>query len=260
MKIALFDMDGTLTPARKEMGAAVVESLRELMQAGFDIGIVSGSDFDYISSQCNLFFTDIRTDLSRVFIFPCNGTKKYTWDGSSFRKDYSADMINHIGKEKYRFLLQTVTIMQSSILKTYDLPYTGTFFHYRGSMLNWCPIGRTADSDSRKAWVQIDRDEKIREKYFEQINDFFNTFNIDLSVALGGSTSFDIYPIGWDKTYAMKHLEGYNNVTFVGDKCLPGGNDYELYKMLQNKKGCQSFSASSPDETIKIIKKIIPSY
>ena len=70
MKIALFDMDGTLTPARKEMGAAVVESLRDLMQAGFDIGIVSGSDFDYISSQCNLFFTDIRTDLSRVFIFP----------------------------------------------------------------------------------------------------------------------------------------------------------------------------------------------
>ena len=36
----------------------------------------------------------------------------------------------------------------------------------------------------------------------------------------GGQISFDIFPIGWDKTYALQHVqnEGFKTIHFFGDK------------------------------------------
>ena len=55
-KIVLFDMDGTLTPARQSMNKDVVDKLQELQEAGFEIGIVTGSDMDYVEQQCSVLF------------------------------------------------------------------------------------------------------------------------------------------------------------------------------------------------------------
>ena len=37
---------------------------------------------------------------------------------------------------------------------------------------------------------------------------------------LGGQISFDVFPQGWDKTYALKHLETekISTIYFFGDK------------------------------------------
>ena len=42
--IALFDMDGTITPARKLIDRKMIKALDALSEYG-DIGIVSGSDY-----------------------------------------------------------------------------------------------------------------------------------------------------------------------------------------------------------------------
>jgi len=39
-----------------------------------------------------------------------------------------------------------------------------------------------------------------------------------------------VFPKGWDKTYCLRYLEDYESVHFFGDKCYPGGNDYEIYE------------------------------
>ena len=46
---------------------------------------------------------------------------------------------------------------------------------------------------------------------------------------MGGDTSFDIYPEGWDKTYAFKNFKDYDKIYFVGDRCGPDGNDFEIF-------------------------------
>ena len=66
-------------------------------------------------------------------------------------------------------------------------------------------------------------------------------------------TSFDIYPVGWDKTYAFNNFEKYKEVYFVGDRCNPTGNDYEAY-LLAGEKG---FKTRDPSQTINIINEII---
>ena len=123
-------------------------------------------------------------------------------------------------------------------------------------MLNWCPVGRSADTTARQSWVLFDEEKKIRQNYLERLEQFFKNQNFDLVAALGGSTSFDIYPLGWDKTYVLKHVEGHELI-FIGDKCKPGGNDYTIYSALKAADKHQSYSTSSPAETIRIIKNCI---
>ncbi len=50
-----------------------------------------------------------------------------------------------------------------------------------------------------------------------------------LKYSIGGQISFDVFPIGWDKTYCLRFLEEFDEVHFFGDKVEPGGNDHEIY-------------------------------
>ena len=71
-----------------------------------------------------------------------------------------------------------------------------------------------------------------------------------ITIKLGGDTSFDIYPTGWDKTYGLRHFSGWD-VWFVGDLCYENGNDLEIYESC----GSQGFQ-TGPNETVEIIKNI----
>ena len=79
-KIILFDMDGTLTPARKAMPSDIAEKLFMLHNSGYEIGIISGSGMNYIFEQCQIFFDTYGSRLSNLKIYPCNGTKYFKWD------------------------------------------------------------------------------------------------------------------------------------------------------------------------------------
>ena len=49
--IALFDVDQTLTPARKTIEKAMIETLDKCHARGIALGIVSGSDLNKIKEQ-----------------------------------------------------------------------------------------------------------------------------------------------------------------------------------------------------------------
>lgn len=255
-KIVLFDMDGTLTLPREKIQKDVVQALKRL-QKHFEIGLVTGSDKNYIDQQLGSIYFEKDLDLNKFHLFPCNGTKRFSWTGNDYEKVYEVDMIQKIGSENYRHILQNVLSYQLLITIKFDLPYTGVFFDYRGSMLNWCPVGRLANKEQRDAWVEADLKFGIRETYLKDLKSEFNKKMIDLDVALGGSTSFDIYPNGWDKTYVVNHLDDYEQMLFVGDKCVLGGNDYTIYTLLSNGNNCQSYSVHNPEDTIRVIDQNI---
>ena len=99
----------------------------------------------------------------------------------------------------------------------------------------------------------IDRNHDIREKYVKKLSESISQLGGTITIALGGSTSFDIYPDGWNKTYSLKHLEGYT-VWFIGDKCEAGENDWHLYEKLRDSG--RSFKTTGPSMTIDIINDI----
>ena len=253
--IVLFDMDGTLTPPRKEADEAMVQSLIELSKY-HDIGILTGSDLEYVMQQLPQLDNLASLSAGNIDILPCNGTKRYTFSKKNgFQQNSAVNMVDTLGRVLYNKILSICCEWQCEIMKDHpDLPYTGTFVQYRGSLLNWCPIGRNAKGPERLEWEQRDSTSDIRKKYQKRLQDLLAANDTKVNVALGGSTSFDIYPEGWDKTYGLRHYPDHE-CYFVGDRCKPGGNDWHIYEELRETG--RSYETTGPGQTITIIKDLI---
>jgi len=257
--IVLFDMDGTLTAARKKASWSIVEPLLRLSNYAH-IGIVTGSPMEYLKQQCSILWSDIGSiDVDNMTLFPCNGTQSYSYSHSEKEWAITSDtnMKNHMGANNYRQTIREIFALQTSYADSHtDMPLTGNFISDRKSMVNWCPIGRDADALDREKFVQFDKKNRCRESLKEELEYSLAETNVhNIVCTLGGNTSIDIYPAGWDKTYVLRHLTSYTNTWFVGDKCDGHGNDRTLYDELAPKG--TSFKTLSPDNTIEIINKIV---
>ena len=191
---------------------------------------------------------------------PCNGTKYYrppTVSTEEHQLVFEKDMKSQVGKQVFDELMSFLIGRQARIRYS-GIPLTGHFIDYRGSMVNWCPIGRNAKPEDRQYFVAYDLKYEARSQEMQSIEKFLDDHNYHdiLTVKLGGSTSFDIYPRGWDKTFCLRHFEP-RQFWFIGDRCRPSGNDYELYKYLES--AGYSFKTTGPNQTKEIIlNQIIP--
>jgi phosphomannomutase len=132
---------------------------------------------------------------------------------------------------------------------------TGHFISYRDSIINWCPVGRNANTKQREEFIKFDIETSARLSAKDMIQKYLAVSGIEnVVLALGGSTSIDIFPEGWDKTYSLKHFPD-RECWFVGDSCNKDGNDKTIYEALSDRG--RSFMTSGPEETIGIIDKII---
>mgnify|MGYP003135022131 FL=1 len=254
-KIVLFDMDGTLTPARQPMPRNITNKLQTLQAAGFEIGIVTGSDLEYIKEQCKDLFGHFSLDRFSIHFLPCNGTKYYKFGDKGFNKIYQKNMREELGESNWKRMIRIITSLQLSLITSNKyIPLSGNFISYRGSTLNWCPIGRQANDSDRSSWRLWDKHRWIRYRWLKNIREEFDASGLsNVVVKMGGDTSFDIYPEGWDKTFAFRNFEDYDRIYFVGDRCGPDGNDKEAYDLA----GDLGFITDGPEQTIKIIDKII---
>jgi len=246
--VVLFDLDGTLTPPRKGITAENAQALKTLTRVA-DVGIVTGSGIGYLKEQIPL---DLHLDIEAL---PCNGTARWRLSGLGWELlDEGPNMRAVIGKSRYNELLLEIDQYQRYTMMAHDLPYTGTFISYRRSLVNWSPIGRDSTDAERLEFEEFDRKHAWRDEMLERISRRFKSaYQGTLQVKLGGSTSFDIFPTGWDKTYALRHFEG-RTVWFVGDRTGPGGNDQEIYETLH--ADGRAFSVRTEHETPTVIEKI----
>ena len=242
MKIMILcDMDGTLTPARCKIEKDMIETLNRVLDKGYEIGVVSGSGLDYMNEQLSD-WDRWSSGNSRIKKYPVNGTN-------------DLDMKSYCGEENWNevlnIVLSTDSIMRCEWEGGLDIRLPANIIQERGSAINWCPIGRDADMVEREKWVQLDKEYNFRNRCLEIVKSY-RLFQHDFTIKLGGETSFDIYPKGWDKSYVFRYYEDYDRVYFIGDRCEEWGNDYEGYV----RAGEWGRKTSGPRETIEILKKI----
>lgn len=249
--LCLFDMDGTLTPIREKISQPMIKSLAKLGKVS-RIGIVTGSGMDYVHEQCEeLLNSDI--DLT---IYPCNGTQTFVKEKGEWVLKNTVKMKEEVGESSFRELVFCLLILQASLSQEEFgdiIPVSGTYIQYRGSMINWCMIGRNATKEERIHFASLDREYKIREILKQKLENMSAKFNDKLSFAIGGATSIDIYPKGWDKTFCLRNYDSIENIYFLGDACDEGRNDFEIFEKLKPR----SFHVKNPNETIKIISDLI---
>ena len=252
--IVLFDMDGTLTESRQKFDSTTLSSSLVELSKVADIGIVTGSDYNYLKEQLSpLLNSSIRYCLH---LLPCNGTKYYAPPESTdqdFKLVEEVSMQEELGKVSWRRLMEILVVRQLRA-SDFDIPLTGHFISARGSMINWSPSGRNANNNERARFMRFDKKYNFRKRNLSEIRTELKSAMLDnVTIKLGGDTSFDIYPNGWDKTYALRYFEG-QNVWFVGDRALsPNGNDYEIHKACEPR----SFHTEGPQQTVYIVQSII---
>ena len=84
----------------------------------------------------------------------------------------------------------------------------------------------------------------------------------EIDCVIGGQISVDIYPMGCDKSQAIRHIkEKHDNtpITFFGDMLKPGGNDFPVYSAM-NQAACHPLDIATPvegwQETMRILQEV----
>lgn len=161
--VVLFDVDGTLTPARRDVSPEMLQLLSQLRHK-VAIGFVGGSDL--MKQQEQLSTADIPVTTLFDFCFAENGLTAYRM-GQVMQ---SHSFIKWIGEENYkklvRFILHYVADLEIPIKR-------GTFVEFRNGMINVSPIGRNASVAERTEYEKFDLEHKIRSKFIEAIKKEF---------------------------------------------------------------------------------------
>mmetsp|Transcript_6872 Transcript_6872/g.17321 ORF Transcript_6872/g.17321 Transcript_6872/m.17321 type:complete len:194 (-) Transcript_6872:2106-2687(-) len=182
------------------------EFLKKLREKVY-IGSVGGSDFSKAQEQLG---DDILDMLD--FCFPENGLVAFK-DGKPYGEPMS--LKKHLGEEKVKELVNFCLRYVADL----DIPIKrGTFVEFRNGMINVSPIGRNCSQEERNEFAVYNKEHKVLEKFVKALEDAFPHLNLKFSI--GGQISFDVFPMGWDKTFCLQHVqkEGFKTIHFCGDK------------------------------------------
>ncbi|KZS94373.1 eukaryotic phosphomannomutase [Sistotremastrum niveocremeum HHB9708] len=238
-ELVLFDVDGTLSLARQSASTEMLNLLKELRKKAA-IGFVGGSNLVKITEQLG---SNAINEFD--FAFAENGLTAYRL-GQELQ---SQSFIKHVGEENYKKLVNFILHYVADM----DIPIKrGTFVEFRNGMINVSPIGRNATITERNEFEAYDKQHQLRATFIKALQEKFASYGLTYSI--GGQISFDVFPTGWDKTYALRHVEkeGFDKIHFFGDKTYKGGNDYEIYTDPR----VVGHSVTNPDDTQRILKEL----
>ena len=240
-KVILLDMDGTITLPRKQIEPEMKIQLDSMIADGYELGIVSGSHIEYMDEQLGS-WDKWAKNCRMIHKFPVNGTS-------------GLDMISEYTESEWNWLMHDIESADNRMRLSLGGKYIRQpkkIMEFRGSSINWCPIGRDASDSMRKRFIGLDFAFDLRINFLNQMKTR-PLFHKKTVIKLGGQTSFDIYPAGWDKSYVFKNFQNFERIYFIGDKCEPMGNDYEGYV----KAGNYGIQTAGPRDTIRILSEIL---
>lgn len=213
MRCYIFDVDGTLTAPRKHIDSNFKTQFLNWAKDK-DLYIATGSDFVKTKQQ-------LPQEVLNVFkgIFCCMGNELRNSTGTiAFKSNFMIP--DDLNEDLERILVNS----------KYPIK-TGTHVEFRTGMVNFSTVGRNASHAQRLEYTNWDSIHKER----QSIADYINVNYPDLEASVGGSISIDIIEKGKDKGQVVSWLvdEGYKDIVFFGDRCVPGGNDWGIVRELE---------------------------
>lgn len=250
-KLIAFDLDGTLAPSKSHFDPRMV-ALFDRLLAKYHVCVISGAKYELFQRQ---FLTQITTEpssLERLHLLPTTGTRYYRFRNHKWYMEFAEDFTPEEKKQIMTALEQGWAQAGPKIEKTY-----GPTLEDRESQITLSPLGQEVVAELGDEGLRIkeswDPDMKIRLKVVDVVQKKLPKFN----VKVGGLTSIDVTIPGVDKAYGMQKLMDANNfrkedILFVGDKIMPGGNDYPVEEM-----GIDCISVRNWEDTAYAIEGIV---
>ena len=244
--IYLFDVDGTLTPAKARINFNFSNDLRDWLE-GKEVYIVSGGSFERIIDQLGISIVD------RVAgVFACMGNTFYQKFDSGQGGLYSEwqSVYENSFKAPRGFYKQLDRVVADS---TYG-GKTKRHYEERVGMVNFSIVGRAATQPQRKAYADYDAMEKEREQIVKVLSKRYKS----LDFVIGGAVSIDIFNNGNDKSQIIdRHFKDTiktHKIAFVGDRIPAGGNDHALAEKLRQHPNGEAYEVESWQDTAKLLK------
>lgn len=235
MTLYVFDMDGTITPARLPMTQEFALKFHQFQQVNKTF-IATGSDLKKVQEQ-----------LPETVVYGFTGI--YCSMGNSLwaKGDYVYQkpfVSNPLLKEKLEGYRKN-TLYPNALFPNYIEERTG--------MVNFSVLGRDCPYTERERYCAWDKKTKERFKIREELLALFPEYDI----AVGGSISIDITPKGCGKEQVATHLRALypdEETIFFGDRTFEGGNDYELAEALKTLENTQVVQVDIPEDVLKFLK------
>ncbi len=234
MTLFVFDMDGTLTPARLPMKKNFANLFLEWQKTNKSF-LVTGSDIKKVNEQ-------VPQDVINAFegIYCVMGNDLWRQGKLVYHNDFNPE----------KQLIADLEDFRANTLYPFDL--YPNYIEKRTGMLNFSVLGRDCPYEARERYFIWDKQFKER----ENIQKFLSHKYPQYDFVLGGSISMDIVKKGCGKGQVARHLRNLypdEKIMFLGDKTFPGGNDFELADELNKMTNTEVVQVATPDEVLKIL-------
>lgn len=250
-KLIAFDLDGTLAPSKSHFDPRMV-ALFDRLLAKYQVCVISGAKYELFQRQ---FLTQITTEpdsLKRLHLLPTTGTRYYRFEKGEWALQYAEDFTSDDRNRIVSALEEGLDKTGHRVEKTY-----GPTIEDRGSQITLSPLGQEVVAELGDKGLEIkdnwDPDMKIRLEIASVVQKKIPDFNVKVA----GLTSIDVTIPGVDKAYGMTKLMvatglKKEDILFMGDKIMPGGNDYPVEEM-----GIECISVRSWEDTAYAIEGIL---
>tara|TARA_R100000008_G_scaffold802_3_gene664 strand:- start:32 stop:790 length:759 start_codon:yes stop_codon:yes gene_type:complete len=245
-RIYLFDVDGTLTPAKEKIKESFADTFLK-WSSDKEFYIVSGGSFPRIIDQ-----------LGRQIINKSSGV--FACMGNIFYRQL--DQINPSGFDEWQIVYENKFLAPSGLYQKLDKIVekseyaikTGKHHEERTGMVNFSIVGRNATVEQRKQYAEYDKLTNEREGIVEKLKKEYSS----LDFAIGGAVSIDIFRTGADKSqiidrYFDDAIES-NEIIFVGDRIPFPGNDCSLATALRQHNNGRAIEVGAWEDTAKLLK------
>lgn len=248
IRIVAFDLDDTLAASKSPVQPDMAQTLRDLL-AERPVCIISGGRYEQFKSQV-LENLPEGTNLADLHLMPTCGTRYLRYSDGEFREVYAHDLAD---EDKQAAIASLEKRAKELGLWESDEVCKGDRIEDRGSQITFSALGQKAAVADKHAWDPSgEKREKLRAAVQADVP--------NLEVRAGGSTSIDITMKGIDKAHGMRELEKQTgipqaNMLFVGDRLMPGGNDYPVKEM-----GIATHAVEGPQDTIAYVRGLIEDF
>lgn len=250
-KLVAFDLDGTLAPSKSHFHERMVNMFDRLLEK-YQVCVISGGKFQLFQTQ---FLTQITSDpelLEKLHLMPTSGTRYYRFEHGKWNEKYAENLTDD---EKQKIIKALKEGLEESGYKA-DKTY-GEIIEDRDSQITLSILGQEIVAELGEEGVKIKEawDPEGTKKL--EIRDIVAPKIPDFEVRAAGATSIDVTKPGIDKAYGMNKLMketglSKEDILFVGDKIIPGGNDYAVEQM-----GIECISVRSWHDTAYVVEGII---
>lgn len=229
-KLIAFDLDGTLAPSKSHFNPRMVNMFDRLLEK-YQVCVISGGKYELFQRQ---FLTQITSEpelLEKLHLMPTSGTRYYRFENGEWIEKYAENIQPEDRKKIIKALEEGLEESGYRSEKIY-----GETIEDRDSQITLSILGQEIVAELGEEGVRIKEEWDPDGSKKMRIRDIVAPKIPEFEVRAAGATSIDVTLPGIDKAYGMKKLmEAANlskeDILFMGDRIVPGGNDYAVEEM-----------------------------